>query len=37
MSFGVCLFLQGAIRKYGGKAHMSGLHTVEDISMGYPN
>jgi len=25
-SFGVCLFLQGVIRKYGGKAHMSGLH-----------
>ena len=26
MSFGVCLFLQGVIRKYGRKAHMSGLH-----------
>ena len=26
MSFGVCLFLQGVIRKYGGKAHTSGLH-----------
>jgi len=26
MSFGVCLFLQGVIRKYGGKAHMKGLH-----------
>ena len=26
MSFGVCLFLQGVIRKYGGMAHTSGLH-----------
>ena len=26
MSFGVCLFLQGVIRKYGRKAHTSGLH-----------
>ena len=26
MSFGVCLFLQGVIRKYGRKADMSGLH-----------
>jgi len=26
MSFGVCLFLQGVIWKYGGKAHTSGLH-----------
>jgi len=26
MSFGVCLFLQGVIRKYEGRAHMSGLH-----------
>jgi len=25
-SFGVCLFLQGVIRKYGRKAHTSGLH-----------
>ena len=25
MSFGVYLFLQGVIRKYGEKAHMSGL------------
>jgi len=23
---GVCLFMQGVIRKYGGNAHMSGLH-----------
>jgi len=26
MSLGVCLFLQGVIRKYGRKAHTSGLH-----------
>ena len=26
ISFGVCLFLQEVVRKYGEKAHMSGLH-----------
>jgi len=26
VSFGVCLFLQGVIRKYVRKAHTSGLH-----------
>ena len=31
MSFGVCLFLQGVIRKYGKNAHTSGLH--RDINM----
>jgi len=31
MSFGVCLFLEGVIKKYRRKAHMSGLH--RDINM----
>jgi len=31
MSFSVCLFMQGVIRKYGGKTHMSCLH--RDINM----
>jgi len=35
MSFGVCLFLQGVIRKYGGKAHISGLHRDINVPRNY--
>ena len=31
MSFRVCVFLQGVIRKYGRKAHTSGLHRVINV------
>jgi hypothetical protein len=31
MSFGECLFLQGIIRKYPKKAHMSCLHREKDL------
>jgi len=34
-SFGVCLFLQGVIRKYGRKAHMSGLHRDINVPRNY--
>ena len=35
MSFGVCLFLQGVIRKYGRKAHTSGLHRDTNVPCNY--
>ena len=35
MSFGVCLFLQGVIRKYGRKAHTSGLHRDINVPCNY--
>jgi len=35
MSFGVCLFLHGVIRKYGRKAHMSGLHRDINVPRNY--
>jgi len=35
MSFGVCLFLQGVIRKYGRKAHTSGLHRDINVPRNY--
>jgi len=35
MSFGVCLFLQGVIRKYGRKAHTSGLHIDINVPRNY--
>ena len=35
MSFGVCLFLQGVIRKYRRKAHMSGLQRDINVSCNY--
>jgi len=35
MSFGVCLFLQGIIRKYGRKAHTSGLHRDINVPRNY--
>jgi len=35
MSFGVCLFLQGVIRNYGRKAHMSGLHRDINVPRNY--
>ena len=35
MSFGVCLFLQGVIRKYGRKTHTSGLHRDINVPRNY--
>ena len=35
MSFGVCLFLQGVIRKYGRKAHTSELHRDINVPRNY--
>jgi len=34
-SFGVCLFLQGVINKYGKKAHTSGLHRDINVPCNY--
>jgi len=35
MSFGGCLFLQGVMRKYGRKAHMSGLQRDINVPRNY--